>query len=76
MFSKNVINHRNKKLTKKPVADGGGPEVVGGAGEGSGAPEEVFYISQDENMSKDVDDPIISDDKDHLDLHMFKCHRI
>ena len=35
-----------------------------------------FYISQDENMSKDVDDPIISDDKDHLDLHMFKCHRI
>ena len=42
MFSKNVINHRNKKLTKKPIADGGGLEVVGGAGEGSGAPEEVF----------------------------------
>ena len=71
-----ICQYCNIRCSIQPVADGGGPEVVGGAGEGSGAPEEVFYISQDENMSKDVDDPIISDDKDHLDLHMFKCHRI
>ena len=35
-----------------------------------------FFICQDENMSKNVDDPMVSDDEDHLDLHMFKCHRI
>ena len=38
-----ICQYCNIRCSIQPVADGGGPEVVGGAGEGSGAPEEVFF---------------------------------
>ena len=49
----------------QPVADSGNPGVVVGASEGSGAPRKVFlYVKANMKMSKDVNDPRVSDDED------------